>query len=459
MSSRRPNILLILVDQMRLPRWFPAGVPLPAYDRLQREGRSFNQAFVSANPCSPSRASLVTGLHYTQHGIRSNVVGSGSSGMPSLDPRWPTFGHAFREAGYRTPYIGKWHLSAPPDLVDRGLAAYGFEEWKGPDCEGLPWQGLQQDGQFAEQAARWLAVHATRGPWLLTCSFINPHDIMFFRRTMPPDDCAERCALPDNHADDLSGKPRIQARYQHFWGGVMGMTADQPEAIWRRYGDLYLYLTEKVDAEVGRVLTALDASGVADDTLTIFLSDHGEMAGAHRLQGKGPFVYQENVQVPLIVRWPGRILPNSGSTALAQSIDLFPTLMDLAGIGAPPAHLVGRSLAPAVLDDDQTVNDHVLLSWGMTMRRAGTVAAGPPIGDEVRGLHDGRYKIARYFAPDAEDEIELYDLHNDPFELRNLAADPGYAALRVGMLDRLQIAESTEMAPLDVRSVATASRR
>jgi arylsulfatase A-like enzyme len=454
-GERRPNVLLILVDQMRLPRWFPAALALPAYDRLRREGRVFSNAFVSANPCSPSRAGIVTGLHYTQHGVHSNVVGPRSSGMPSLDPRWPTFAHAFRRAGYRTPYFGKWHLTAPDDYAAAGLSAYGFEAWQGPDCEGLPLQGLREDGGFAGQAAAWLAEQATRGPWLLTCSFINPHDIMFFCRTMPPDDCAERCALPANHADDLIDKPRIQAQYQRFWGGVMGMTPDQPEELWRRYGDFYLYLTEKVDAEVAHVLAALDASGVANDTLTIFLSDHGDMAGAHKLQGKGPFVYHENVQVPLIFRWPGRIAPATSTDTLAQSIDLFPTLLDLAGIGTRPPHLPGRSLAPLVLGEHTAVvNDHIILSWGMTMQRARpTRASASTIPDEVHGLFDGRYKLGRYFADGVDDELELYDLRDDPLELRNLARDAAYARLTRSMADRLRDAEASEMRPMDPRDV------
>lgn len=122
--------------------------------------------------------------------------------------------------------------------------------------------------------------------------------------------CPRVCeSLPDNYRDDLQTKPRIHAGFQRFWGRIMGMDAEQPDELWRRYGDFYLYLTQKVDAEIARVLDALDASGTAADTLTVFLADHGEMAGAHKLQGKGPFAYHENVQVPLTFRWPGRFLP------------------------------------------------------------------------------------------------------------------------------------------------------
>lgn len=452
-----PNVLLVMVDQMRLPRWFPVGERLPAYDRLRAEGLSFENAFACANPCSPSRASIVTGLHYAQHGICANVAGTGTRGIASLDPCIPTYGHAFRRVGYRTPYVGKWHLSTPDDYADLGLERYGFEGWHGPDREGHPLQGLREDADVASEAIAWLGAHAARGPWFLTCSFVNPHDIMFFRRTQPPEDCPRYGApLPASFRDDLSTKPRIQARYQAFWGQVMGMSPDQPEDLWRHYGDFYLYLTKKVDAEVARVLAALDASDVAGRTITVFVSDHGEMAGAHMLQGKGPFVYHENVQVPLVFRWPGRIAAGRSTAALAQGVDLFPTLLELTGAAATPEHLPGRSLSSLLVGaDPHGPNEHVLLSWGMTARRMQgepprARGSGGEIPDEVRGLFDGRSKVARYFADDGEEELELYDLREDPYEMRNLAGDAAYVGLRREMTERLRAAEAAEMAPRDV---------
>jgi len=450
-----PNILLLMVDQMRTPRWFPAGTAFPAYDRLRREGRSFERSYVVANPCSPSRASIMTGLHYTQHGIFGNVDADGIPGIPSLDPRIPTVGHAFQRAGYKTPYVGKWHLTSPADIEGVGLSAYGFEGWDGPDAEGKPLQGLAEDPGFATRAAAWIRDHAHDGPWFLTCSFVNPHDVMFYKRTMPPADCPAVCALPDSIGDDLATKPRIQGRFQRFWGRLMGMTPDQPDELWRRYGDFYLWLTHKVDAEMARVLDALDASGVAGDTLTVFLSDHGEMAGAHKLQGKGPFVYEENVHVPLVFRWPGRIAPGTTSQALTHNVDLFPTLLALAGAGDAPEYLPGRSLAPVVLGDDaRAPHEHVVLSWGMTAGRmpAGPFGAAPArattVPDEMHGLFEGRHKLGRYFAGGLDDEYELYDLREDPLELRNLATDPGYARVTREMINRLRAVEATELAPI-----------
>jgi arylsulfatase A-like enzyme len=352
-------------------------------------------------------------------------------------------------------------LRGQHDLEVVGLAPCGFEAWQGPDDEGFPYQGLTEDGGFADRAIAWLEAHARGGPWLLTCSFINPHDIMFYSRVPPPDDLPARCeALPDNFTDDLATKPRVHAQYQRFWDTVMGMTPEQPDDLWRRYGDYYLWLTEKVDAEIGRVLDALEASGVADRTLTVFLSDHGETAGPHTLQGNGPFVYHENVQVPLILRWPGRVAGGAVTNSLANNVDVFPTLLDLAGAGPAPPHLPGHSLATVVRGaHDAAVHEEVLLSWGMTMRRARGIPGAPrptaatapdvtPAPGEVRGMFDGRFKFARYFDETLpEQEYELHDLRNDPHELRNLAADPAWARSTREMAERLAAAEARDMAP------------
>ena len=126
-AAGRPNVLLVIADQWRQPRWFPEGAKLPGFDRLRREGLAFTNSFVSAVPCSPSRACLFTGRHLTQHGVQNNV---NLNMNPSLDPRIPTLGHRFQEAGFRTPYFGKWHLTEPDEYRQSGLTAYGFEAWR-----------------------------------------------------------------------------------------------------------------------------------------------------------------------------------------------------------------------------------------------------------------------------------------------------------------------------------------
>ncbi len=450
-AGAKPNVLLILVDQWRERRWFPDDGASPAVNRLRREGLSFTNHFTCAVPCSPARACLFTGLHLPQHGVQGNIDPIG--GTPSLDPSIPTLGHVFRQAGYRTPYFGKWHLTNTRDYLAKGLTAYGFEDWRGPSRDGVALEGLLHDGRFARQAARWLEHEGDKGPWFLTCSLINPHDICWYKRfdvppLMVPDVCDQ---LPDNFRDSLEGKPRIQKQYQDGFGKFMGMTPDQPEKAWREYIDFYYYLTRKVDEQIGNVLDSLDHLGLADNTIVIFTSDHGEMCGSHMLQSKGPFVYQENNNVPLVARWPGRIDAGAETKALTQSVDIFHTMLDLAGVPNTVDHLPGRSLAPLIADPGNEINQHALMSFNFNLNStfAGFIIRGkdpsqrPP--HQVRAIHDGRHKFARYFDLGLDDEYEMYDLVNDPLEMHNLAGDPGYRALEKEMAEKLKEAEAKKM--------------
>lgn len=455
-AAERPNVLLVLVDQWRMPRWFPEGARLPGFERMRREGLSFTNHFVSAVPCSPSRACLFTGLHLTQHNVQTNV---NFNMTPSLDPRIPTLAHRFSAAGYRTPYFGKWHLTETRDYRGHGLTAYGFEDWHGPDHDGAPHDGTINDPRYAQHSINWLNLHGKKAPWFLTCSMINPHDICYYHRMVAPSIAAPRASdrLPDNFHDDLSQKPRIQAVYQKGCGKLMGTETDAPERVWLRYLDYYLYYCQLVDKELNRLLKALDRLKLSDNTIVVFTADHGDMCGSHQLQAKGPFVYQENNNVPLVFRWPGRVTAGAESAALSHNPDVFPTLLDLCGVSAPVDYLAGRSIAPLVRDPASApVRDHALMGFGMKLgagnalanlaARAGVSAEGVPM--QIRAIHDGRYKYARYFDEGIPSEFELYDLQEDPLELRNLAADPGYNNLKKEMAARLADAETREMAPL-----------
>ena len=459
-AADRPNVLLLMVDQMRRPRWFPKDAPLPAYDRLRREGLAFTNHFVSCVPCSASRATLFTGRHMPQHKVEVNAQRfsarrSRYSFGPELDPSIPTLGHIFSAAGYKTPYLGKWHLSYTGDAATPDLTRYGFTDWQGPDHFGAPREGLRWDHAFADQTLAWLDAHGRQGPWFLTCSLINPHDICFFSRRAPraaivPDVCDR---VPDNFHDDLKGKPRIQHDWRRLWGRLYG-TEFMTERKCRHYIDLYYYLQLKAEEQLNRVLDALDRLGLADNTLVVLFSDHGDMVGSHRLMSKGPYVYHENNQVPFVLRWPGRIPAGAEARALVQSVDIFPTLLGLVGLDHDCSALSGKSLMPAIANPSAAgINDHVLMAWGYGRdgyNETGRMFLQPEVKapSQLRAIYDGRYKYARYFDPGVPEEYELYDLANDPLEMRSLARDQGYRALQREMSDHLREAEAAEMAPL-----------
>jgi arylsulfatase len=491
--TRGPNILFVLSDQERSWSWLPPSVRLPWRERLQAEGLTLDNHWTHSAPCSPSRTTIQTGLHVPQHKVADNTV------FPwhvSLDTATPTVGSVLRDAGYRSSYIGKWHCSYGPSP---DMEAYGYSDWEGNDQHYMGWAGtgVAFDGSIAENAAHWLRTNAVPGaldePWFLTVALVNPHDVMWFpidqpgyqaqhpkelaaarellaaskwqdgevlpAFDLPYDDVVEH--LPGNFGDDLISKPACQRQWrwdqQH---GIWGYIDPSDREAWRRQLDYYVRLHQMADESLGTVLGALEASGAWDDTVVVFTSDHGDMCGSHGLRSKGPFVYDEIMKVPAVVRAPGLTPAGAVSSSLTSHVDLARTLCGMAGVEAPPS-MMGEDLGPVLAAPaDAAVRERVLFchETAHTSNIRGTRWV-------IRGTFDGRYKYARYFGvggglpndeftgratpmlygPDAafeDHEHELYDLQEDPHELVNLAHDPGRRAeLRRRFDEQLAIEE------------------
>ena len=256
--------------------------------------------------------------------------------------------------------------------------------------------------------------------------------------------------LPANFHDDLRSKPAVQ----HAWRweenhSMFGWLDLDDERVWRRCLDYYWRLHELNDVHIGTILDVLAASGAWDDTVIVFTSDHGEQAGSHGIRGKGPFAYEEIMHIPLIVRAPGVTEPGTTTSALTSSVDVVPTLCALAGIPVEeagvdrPIGMSGVDLTPLLRRDADAVRDHVLFAQAQGWHQSCLAERYA-----LRGVFDGRHKYVRYFGvgggcdnlgqqlpwapemrfgPDAsfgDQEHELYDLAEDPGELRNLAHDP-----------------------------------
>jgi arylsulfatase A-like enzyme len=185
--DQRPNIVFILVDEMRFPSAFPAGVSspeqflrrfMPNVHQLWTAGVKFESYYSSGNACSPARATIATGLYPHQQWLLATLTSTG----PALQAGFPTYGKLLRTFGYRTPYIGKWHLSNPPanHRINGYLENYGFQGYTNPDPTGTNGQGFYKDGHIANQAVRWLERYRGDAPFCLTVSFVNPHDKQFF---------------------------------------------------------------------------------------------------------------------------------------------------------------------------------------------------------------------------------------------------------------------------------------
>lgn len=450
-AESRPNVLLIECDQMREPVWTLPGIT-PNVDRLRKSGVSFTRHFTSAVPCSPSRACLFTGTYTTQNKMLSNCDFVEGNLQPSLDPKIPTLGHVFRDAGYRTPYRGKWHLTRKKDHQPSDpLIEYGFEGWKKPDAPfgGPPFFGAALDPIYTNEATDWLLNQAKPGkPWFLTCNLVNPHDICAFPRYYPYTKFREIRTerAPDNWKDSLKGKPNAQREYQKHYEKVGGpMDLDNPDS-WRRYLDYYAVCIEDVDQNIGRLLDALEKSGQAENTVIVFTADHGEMGGSHRLRTKGCFAYEEVMRVPLIFSWPGRISAGVEAKTLASNVDVMPTLASLAGLGNLP-YMAGVDLAPALTNADIALREEIIYhnDWEvqLTIGKSADATSIYKSPAHIRCIRQNDWKYAYYFSPGRTDtEFELYNLKDDPLEMSNLANDAGYLAKRRELHDRLMELEN-----------------
>ena len=483
--TKRPNILLIASDQERDRSWIPEGIDLPWRRYLMERGLTFERHYTHSSPCSPSRASLFTGRYLANHGVIDNVI---APDHHPLSTDVPTVGSVLREAGYRSSYIGKWHLSygSHPDME-----AYGFSDWDGDDRQFMGWAGtgVHFDPIIASNAAHWLEKNAAPAegeadePWFLTVALVNPHDVMWFPIDQPgyaernPDETtfvrkilssaawkdgdplpiydqpyAEVVdQLPANFHDDLFTKPEAHRTWRYEQQhGLWGFIDPTDTKSWLRSLDYYVHLHQLADQSLGTVLQALKNSGAEEDTVVLFTSDHGDMCGSHGLRSKGPFVYEEIMHVPMTIVAPGKTTPGSVASTMSTHVDLAATIASIAGIdpstvtdaeGKPT--LQGIDLTPAFADPSAKLRDHVLFAQD-SAHTDGINA----IRYALRGFFDGETKYARYYGVgggipspglwgraqgtkrfgvdcDFDDQDhEFYNHNTDPLELTNLAYDP-----------------------------------
>ena len=427
--SKRPNIVVIIVDQLRADMAGCYGnsfCKTPNLDSLARSGTTFTRAYCTFPQCSPSRASIMTGLlpNKTGIGIQSDCRAFGSLTVERLAQTIPSIGTTFRTVGYRTGYVGKWHLSTcepPADLKEYGFDFYyvspphvanpvpfaGAAETRRGAVAGIGESTASWEGRQATQAVKFIRKNVGADePFLLFYSDGRPHPPYFvtkddFEKWSPQD-----VPLWGNIHDDLKGKPRTHRR---LCENIIG--ASQPgDEFWKRIIGHYAALISATDADMGLVLRALEDNGILDETLVVFVADHGDTCGAHGFLSKGVVAYEELIRIPLVISWPRRFACNVRCDRLVSVMDLFPTLAEAAGI-APPANLDGHSLM--LLLKGGQVSDwrtHLVVWHHGNMYGLCT----------MRAVIGRRYKYVYY----PYDTAELYDRENDPWELDNRIDDP-----------------------------------
>ncbi len=470
-SSSKPNILVIVVDQLRFPQWFspaPLGLGLPPnLARLRHGAVSFARHYTVSNDCTPARAAMLTGLYTHQTGC---MITGGST----LDPGFPTWGTMLREHGYHTRWFGKWHLTHrdnhwTPDTGERALERYGFAGGVYPSPDGGPGQGWHTDPHIASAFSDWFKQEGRAEPWCTTVSFVNPHDIAWWYRWSDrvPTEVSARPTVsrmpPNYETPELlleRRKPRLQRSFQETAAASFGpvpFSGPESEEQWLSFLDLYMKLQREVDRHIGHVLRTLESRPeIAANTVIVFTADHGEYGASHGLRGKGASAYEEAIRVPLIVKDPRGVLTNATRqprTQLSSHVDLAPLLLTI-GTGSSTwrseghySHLAPRlDLARILTDPEAPGRPYVLHATDeiVTEFATETYAANAPL--HVVALRTPEAKFATYsnwpaegITPESQgEETELYDYSTQSgrMELHNSAGESSLEASLRSQLDR-----------------------
>ncbi len=394
-TEKRPNFLFFITDQQGLDAISACGCPdvhTPNMDRLVQRGTRFVQSH-SPNPlCSPCRSSLFTGRMPSETGVVNN-------GRP-IRAGLPNLGEWLSQDGYDCFYAGKWHV---PQANPTKIAGFNVLP------TGMGGNGHLGDACTSRNCEGYLRNRTGNKPFLLVCSLLQPHDICEWITMhwdapdeLPYPEIASRLpALPANFEWDRNEPKLVRQHGRPTWS----------DRQWRYYLWSYYRHVEMVDAELGRVLNALEDTGQAENTVIVFTSDHGEGRGCHHMTTKN-YLYEEALKVPLVVSWPGHIGEGvTNATHLVSGYDLMPTFSDYAGL-KPPARMVGRSLRP--------------LLEGKAVEGREFVAAQVQVTGRMIRTPD--FKYITYQGDPVE---QFFDMKHDPGETKNLAGNPKVA----GVLD------------------------
>jgi len=393
-KKQKPNILFIVTDQQGLDTISASGCKYantPNMDRLVRAGVSFSESYCTNPLCSPSRSSLFTGRMPSETGVITNNVGIPAS--------IPNMGQWFGQHGYECVYSGKWHLWHPQPYEIPGFKVLPT---------GMNTRGAIGDSVTSRVCRGYIMNRTASKPFLLVASFLQPHDICGWVSqhanapdVLPyPEIAYELPPLPGNFDYD----PHAPFNARNHQGRIKWSKQQ-----WRYYLWSYFRQVEMVDAEIGRLLDALDQSGHADNTLIVFTSDHGEGMARHQTALKN-FLYDEAAKVPMIVAWPKRLRQNvQDKEHLVSGLDAVSTICDYAGIDNPPKAR-GRSLRPLL--------EGKSCKWREFLA-AEVVTTG-------RMIRTAEYKYVTF----ANDPVrQLFDMANDPGETKNLIRDAKYASV------------------------------
>ncbi len=434
--SRPPNIVFVLVDDMRWDEMGAAGHPVletPHMDRLAREGMRFENAFATTPLCSPSRASFLTGQYAHTNGIVDNTA------RPSHD--LPTFPRELQKAGYATGFFGKWHMgndASPRPGFTHWVAMPGQGEALDPNLN-VDGKALRATGYVSDVLTDYVESFIQRSgsqPFLayLAHKAIHPNIVQRDDGSLVPVPGQPGGFVAAERHRGRYGQRQMPRRANAFKPPV-----DKP-ALLRKIGSLPPLGRETattddemrsrgemllgVDDSLGRILDVLERSGQLDNTVVVFTSDHGYFYGEHGLNEERRLAYEETIRIPLLVRFPPKVKPGSVSREMALNVDIAPTLMELAGL-APLPGMQGRSLVPIFAGSPAEWRRSFLIEYFSDTVYPRIFKMG------YSAVRTERHKYIAY--RELRGMNELYDLQVDPYEEHNLVGTPAGASVEADL--------------------------
>jgi len=437
--SRRPNILLFLMDGLQAGALEPEGAcRTPHFDDLRKKGLAFRRAYTTTSTCSPARASMMTGILPHNHGVLEVEHGRDFD-QCVLRTDKPHWAQRLRESGYRTAYMGKWHVER-----NNSLEQFGWEINHSKASEHHKFLGQGRDGgadlpidpelcrhvegppgynrllhygvtdtppserypAYTVDQAREVISEFSVGdaPWCACVSFSEPNESLIVSRSTFEKYDVAAMPLPENLNDDLVGRPNIYQRQRQISAGV---TDDQ----WRMARACYFGRVTELDAEFGRLMARLEESGQLENTIVIVSADHGRYVGAHGFDAHNFGAFEEIYRIPLIISGP-EIAAGVETSAIVSLPDLCPTLLELSG--NEPFDVPDSKSFSSLLADPSPREGEFNTAYGEYH--------GTRFNLTQRILWRGDWK----FVFNGFDFDELYDLKNDPHEMDNLAGDPAH---------------------------------
>jgi arylsulfatase A-like enzyme len=444
--KKKPNILVILIDDLRYDEFGAGGHPYmktPHIDRLAYEGALFERAFHTTSICSPNRASIMTGQYASRHGIIDNVA------RGAMSHRLPNYHLELQKLGYHTAHVGKWHMG------NDGMPRPGYDHWVSYDGHGrIVNPRLNHDGKYVEHAGYITDImNGLAVEFLEKQKGGKPWSLFFAHKAVHPD--AEQAAdgtlafgkfggyiAADRHKDlyrdaVFPKKPNMLPyeeviKQKPAWTEIFRMRSEPASrellaaihAGTQEEIRLRARMMASVDEGVGMILDTLEKKGWLDDTFIIFLGDNGYFFGEHGLGPERRFAYEEGIRSPFLVRYPRKVKPGTRLSNLLICQDIAPTLIELAG-GKPGPQIQGKSFLPLLKDRKARWRKAVLAEYWAEQ------AYPWLIGMSYKAIRTERHKLIHWVNRGREGELdELYDLEKDPFEVKNLIGSKPHAAIR-----------------------------